>query len=316
MKRVQPGNAVTIGVCLAIAAAIVSGVSVFVNGKAVREFDDSSVFTTVKTVIVGIAFLSLLLRPGATSAVRGLSRTNLWRLGAIAVVGGSIPFILFFEGLGQAAPANAAIIQKSLFLWVGLLAVPMLGERLGWAQVGALAALVLAQLLIGRPAGIELGRGELMVLAATLLWSAEIIIARKALATVPAQVAATARMALGAIILLAYIVITGRAGDLVQFSAEQVGWLAITALLLFAYVSLWYGALKRAPAGVVTSLLTVAAPITVSLQVWDGRAAPAGEQLAGYVLLSLAALAIGAMALTNLRWRTTDGRIAATGGAQ
>lgn len=307
MNRTQPVSAVSIGIGFAIAAAILSGISVFLNGKAVRAFDDSSVFTTAKNVLVGLAFVALLLRPGATGAVRELSRSNKGRLIAIAAVGGSIPFILFFEGLSQAAPANAAIIQKSLFIWVGLLALPLLGERLGWAQVGALGALLVAQLMIGRPSAIEVGRGEVMVLAATLFWSVEIIIARKALAQVPTQVVATARMALGAVILLGYLVVTGRAGDLGHFNAEQVRWLIVTAALLFTYVSLWYGALKRAPATIVTSLLAIAAPITVGLQVWDGRSAPDGEQLAGYVLLIIAGLTVGLLALVpGRRTRASD----------
>ena len=50
----------------------------------------------------------------------------------IGVIGGSVPFILFFNGLAMASAPSAAFIHKTLFVWVVLLAVPFLGERLGW----------------------------------------------------------------------------------------------------------------------------------------------------------------------------------------
>ena len=285
------------GIGLAMAAALISGVSVFINGKAVRSFDDASRFHDRKEHTGGVAFVALLLRSGSAATVRQLSRRDYVRLGAIPIVGGSMPFILFFEGLRQATPANAAIVQKSLFLWVGFLAVPFLGERLGWGQVAALATLVCAQLLIGRPAGLDVGRGEMLILAATLLWSVEIVIARKALGGIPAPVARTARMSAGAVILLGYLGATGRIADLGRFDAEQWRWLVITGVLLGAYVSTWYAALKRAPATAVTCVLTVAAPITIGLQVWDGRAMPTSEQALGYALLLAAVATIAAVTM-------------------
>ena len=52
----------------------------------------------------------------------------------VAVVGGSVPFVLFFEGLARAEATQAAFIQKTLVVWVALLAVPLLHERLGLAR--------------------------------------------------------------------------------------------------------------------------------------------------------------------------------------
>jgi len=60
----------------------------------------------------------------------------------IAIVGGSLPFLLFFTGLSLASAPSAAFIHKTLFIWVAFLAVPFLGERLGWAQICALGVLL------------------------------------------------------------------------------------------------------------------------------------------------------------------------------
>jgi hypothetical protein len=48
------------------------------------------------------------------------------------------------------------------------------------------------------------------------------------------------------------------------------------------HVSAWYAALRHAPATVVTSVLTLGAPITAALTTWSGKPATTGEQLMGY----------------------------------
>ena len=51
----------------------------------------------------------------------------------VGVIGGSVPFVLFFEGLARAEATQASFIQKTLVIWVALLAVPLLRERFGVA---------------------------------------------------------------------------------------------------------------------------------------------------------------------------------------
>ena len=72
-----------------------------------------------------------------------------WRVAAVAVVGGSVPFILFFEGLARVTSADAAFIQKSLVIWVALLAVPLLRERISPWHLAAIAALIWGQAILG-----------------------------------------------------------------------------------------------------------------------------------------------------------------------
>ena len=57
---------------------------------------------------------------------------------------------------------------RNLF-WVALMAVPFLGERLGFIQIGALGTLLAGQALIAPPTGLGWGAGETMIAAATLL---------------------------------------------------------------------------------------------------------------------------------------------------
>jgi drug/metabolite transporter (DMT)-like permease len=105
------------GVGLAIGAAVISGFAVFVNGLAVRRFDDATVYTTAKNLIAGSVLLIALAAatmigtgPRPTSA----SKTSVPALMVIAVLGGAVPFVLFFEGLSRATSTNAAFIHKTL----------------------------------------------------------------------------------------------------------------------------------------------------------------------------------------------------------
>ena len=191
---------------------------------------------------------------------------------AIAVIGGSVPFVLFFEGLSRAEATQAAFIQKTLVVWVVILAVPLLHERLGWPHFAAIAMLVVGQAwLVETPARSSSGSGEAMILAATLLWAVEVIVAKKLLADLDSRLVGAARMALGTIVLLGWVVVSGRGDELVSLSRDQWGWVLLTGLILAGYVAIWFAALARAQAVDVTAVLVFGAVVTALLSRWaDG----------------------------------------------
>ncbi len=237
--------------------------------------------------------------PSERADVQALSRRSWLRLTVIAIVGGSVPFLLFFTGLAQASAPSAAFIQKTLFIWVAVLAVPFLGERLGFAQLGALAVLLGGQFLVVMPSGVTWGSGETMIAAATLLWAMESILARRLLSSVPSQIVGAGRLGIGLVVLLGYLLITERAGAIAALTAVQWTWVVGTGLILSAYVATWFAALQRAPASLVTSVLVVGAPITAALQVFRTGTLPAPGVLAGEALILVAALALAAYALRS-----------------
>lgn len=294
------------GIRLALLAATVSGISIFLNAQAVSAFPNATLFTTLKNVIVGAALVAAVLA-WRRAEVRRLAPRQWAGLAALGVIGGSIPFVLFFEGLARSVNAgDASFIHKTLFVWVALGALAFLPrERLGAGQVAALGVLVAAQLLLGAPRSATVGPGELMVLAATLLWAGEIVIARRLLSSTSSAVASAGRMGGGALVMLAY---TGATGQLtLALSPLQWSWVAVTAVLLIAFVSTWYAALERAPATAVACVLTLGAPITAALSLAAGRA-PSTQQLAGYALVCLAALAF--VTLPRLAEKRRSRRIA------
>jgi len=307
------------GLGLALVAGCISGLSIFLNGLMVKSFPDPTLLAGVRNGMVGLLFVTVLVALAARSSkavitdspvstpAQRLSRPQLVGLLVLGVIGGGIAFALFFEGLALAASPSSAVLQKTLFLWVAIAAWPLLGERPGAASLTALIVLLAGMLLIDPPAGTGIGVGELLILAATLLWTGETILARRLLPQVGAGRGAAARMAIGSIVLLGIVAWGGGLAGLTAWTPAMWGFVALTAALLAGYVAAWYGALERAPAGTVTSILVIGAIITATLRALTGGAAPTEQRLAGLLLLAAGA---GVVALVSLR-RSTRTVIAA-----
>lgn len=277
------------GVALALGTAAISGFSVYFNSFGVKLVPDAAVYTTAKNGVAAIILVGLALALGAAreaGALDGRRRTGLL---AIAVIGGSVPFVLFFSGLAIATAPTAAFIHKTLFIWVALMAVPLLGERLGLIQVGALGLLLGSQALIAPPTGLGWGPGETMIAAATLLWSVEVILAKRLLVGISAPLLGAARMGLGLVVLVGYLAVSGRLGGLATISGEAFLWILVTGVLLAGYVATWFSALRYAPATTVTSVLVTAVVVTGVLSSISKGAAPDPRVVLGYLLVLVAA---------------------------
>lgn len=295
-------EAVRWGVGLALITALISGVSVFVNGYGVKQVPDAAVYTTIKNGVAAVLLLGLALLVTRRSEVRALDRRTWFGLAAIGIIGGSIPFLLFFSGLAIASAPTAAFIHKTLFVWVAVLAVPVLGERLGWYPLAALAVLLVGQALVAPPVGVSWGAGETMIAAATLLWSVEVVIARRLLLeSVPSAVLGAARLGIGLVVLVGYLGVTGRFSMVTGLTATQWTWALGTGVLLAGYVATWFAALQRAPATVIASVLVVAAPITAILQAIANGATPSPQVLVGQLVITLGVAAMAALAIRSTR---------------
>lgn len=284
------------GIGLAVVTACLSGVAIFTNGYAVQHFHGSAPFTTAKNLVAALAIGGLLIRLTVGHSEEGWTapRTSGQRVGlvAVGVVGGSIPFLLFFEGLSRATSSNAAFIHKTLVVWVALLAVVLLRERLGWPHVVAIGALIAGQaILTDNLAEVGLGSGEMMILAATLLWSAEVVIAKTLLRELSPLTVGVSRMGIGAVVLVGWLAATGQLSALLGYSLGQWGWILLTGLLLTGYVATWFSALARAQAVDVTAVLVLGAVVTAML---NGlvRGVPVRPDLGGLALLLGAVLVV------------------------
>ncbi len=249
-------------IILATGTAIFSGVNNFLSKIAVTAVKDPIVFTTLKNGIVAVFLIGLILLLKNRSELSRLSPKQKRLLLVIGLIGGSIPFALYFTGLLQTPALNASLIHKTLFIWVAILAIPFLKEKLGWMQYAAMLLLFGGTIAIGGFQGFKFNGGELMILGATLFWAVENIIAKKVLQDVSSTLLAGARMTIGSVVLFGIVVFQGKVSLMSGLSVEQWGWTLLTSVLLAGYVLTWYTALKYAPATVVASILVSATLIT------------------------------------------------------
>lgn len=260
-------NAIRYATFFALGTAVFSGVNSFLTKIAVTAVANPIVFTTLKNAIVAIFIIGIILGLRKWREIKSLTKEQSIKLIAIGAIGGSVPFALFFTGLLKTSAINAALIHKTLFLWVLLFAIPILKERitkLQWVGIGAIFA---ANLFIGGFVGFKLNAGELMILGATILWAVENIIAKKALKELSSITVAAARMTIGSFLLFLLVFWQGNVGMLSGMGTMQWGWTILTSLLLLGYVFTWYTALKYAPATYVAMLIIPATLITNILSV-------------------------------------------------
>jgi drug/metabolite transporter (DMT)-like permease len=296
------------GVVLATGAALISGLAIYLNAFAVKQLPDAAVYTTLKNAIAAFVLMAAAVGLGAVRDVRAIDRRHWPAILAVGVIGGSVPFILFFTGLAQASAPSAAFIQKTLFVWVALLAVPFLGERLGVASVIGLGILLVGQALVLPPAGIRWGMGETLILGATLFWAAETILVKRLLGSIPSKVMAVLRMGIGLVVLAGYLALTGKLGVVAGLGATQWAWVVLTGLVLAGYVGTWFAALKRAPASVVASVLVLGAVVTGALTAISAGAPPSPTIIGGYFLIVAAAGMIAAWSVRAARQLADPGR--------
>ena len=117
------------GVFLVISTAVISGFAIFINSYAVKDID-SSLFTFLKNIVVALLLFAVILGIREYRELRELTRKQWMQLAAIGLIGGSIPFLLFFRGLQMTAGATSAFLHKTLFIFVAIFALLFLKEKL------------------------------------------------------------------------------------------------------------------------------------------------------------------------------------------
>lgn len=249
------------GIKFAFVTAIISGFSIFASKIFVSKMDPV-VYTTLKNLLVAAAFSLILFKPSFNQKIKTLSTKSWLKLLAIGMVGGSIPFYLFFKGLTLTSAASGAFIHKTLFIWVAILAIIFLKEKLNLKTILAYALILAGSLSLTKLGSLSFGTGEIMILSATIFWAVENIIAKKVLKNIAPEIVSWARMFFGAIILTATVLLNGNFSSLISLNIEQITSVLIGSTFLFFYVFTWYKALKFAPATTVSSILVVSTIIT------------------------------------------------------
>jgi len=306
------------GVAVAGLTALVSGVAVFVNAYGGRGLPSPSVYTAAKNLTTALVLgvltvLSVALSKSAVArrwtrvqrptgvGARSVTARTWAALAFVGIVGGGVAFALFFNGLAKLAATPAAFLHDSLVVWVGLLALPVLGERPTSWNVAAIGLLVGGEVaIVGGIGHLGSSPGTLLVLGATMLWAIETVAIKRLLETFSPAAVALVRMGVGSVVLVGYVGATVGLGPLVGLGAVQWGWVLLTGVLLAGYVATWMTALARARALDVTSVLVFSVVVTGLLQAAAGTRALAPQGLG---------LALVAGGTVLVAWAARRGRV-------
>ena len=251
------------GIYLVLLAAVISGLANFFNKFGLEALGKNAYqYTTLKNIIAAIVLSLLVLTPLIWPKLKRLSAADWLKLFFIGLIGGSIPFLLFFKGLSLTSAVSAAFIHKTLFIWVAVLAWPILKEKLTRVQLLALLILLGGNLVFGGFKFFSWGYAHNLILIATIFWAIENIVAKKALKDLSSLTVASARMVFGSIMLLGLVVWQGNISMLSGLNETQWIWTLIASAFLSGYVLTWYTALKHAPATYVATLLVPATLVT------------------------------------------------------
>lgn len=292
------------GLTLAVLAAVISGVAVWINTQAVTRvelFGDAGTYTTAKNLVAAVVVVAVALSAGRRQALvalrRPARRVQWWALLAVSLVGGSVPFLLFFEGLARSgSPVDAQAVHKaSLVVLVAVLGPALLRERLGPLQGIGLTLVVVGYLLMGEDLRAADTAGLLLVLGAAALWAVEAVLDRWLLGELSVATVAVARLGAGALWLVVFGLVTGDTSGLARLGVEGWAWAAVTGVVLAGYTACWLGALAGAQAVDVTAVLALAVPVTAVV-----NAVAEGTPLSPWYVLAL--LVLGAVVVAAAAW--------------
>lgn len=272
------------GLLLVLGTAIISGFSIFINKYGVAVINPY-VFTGLKNVLTALFLAGIILGTKNWSVLKRLSKKQWSLLLLIGLVGGSIPFLLFFKGLSSVNSAQGSFIHKTMFIFVAFLASFFLKEKIDKKFFIGGLLLMLSNFLLLKNLSFSFNRGALLIFLAVLFWAAENILSKYALKELSGKIVGWGRMFFGSLFILFFLAATGQLSLAAHLNLKQFNWTFITAILLLGYVFSWYHGLKFIPVSQATVILTLGSPVTTLLNFIAGSAINGKEILAGIIVV-------------------------------
>jgi drug/metabolite transporter (DMT)-like permease len=275
------------GVYLILATAIISGFSIYINKYSLAEFD-SSVFTFLKGVVVSVFLFSIILLGREFHSINKLSARQWLSLTLVGIIGGAVPFLLFFKGLSLTSAASGSFIHKTLFILASVLAFIFLKEKMDFKIISAAALLLVGNFLLLEldKGGLAYGLGEMLIVLAVVCWSFEIVLSKHLLKELSGSIVAFGRMFFGSVFILLFLFATGKAGLVTEVSGSGVLWVLITSVLLLLYTLTFYSGLKFVDVSVATPILLLGSPITTLMHVFFADSSILLSQMAGVAFIA------------------------------
>lgn len=251
------------GYFLALLTAIISGVSVFANGVAVKLTDPVE-YTLLKNVGALVFLFVLIALIGLFNQIRSLKKSQIFSLILIGLIGGSIPFMLFFSGLKMGGASVSSFIYRSLFIFCGISAYFILKERPSKNELlCGFLILVANALLVDYSQGFSIP--QILVLLATILWAVEYALSKKLTSSISPLIVALGRMFFGSLFIVAYLFATDSTPLSFNLSSEILISLVATSFTLFMFLGFWYTSLSKIKLTTASIILTLGGSITALL---------------------------------------------------
>ena len=273
------------GLILILLTAIISGISIFVNSIGVKEFD-SSIFTFSKNIVVALFLFSIILAFGKFAQLKALKRNQWIQLAIIGLIGGSIPFLLFFKGLQLTTGTTSAFIHKTMFIYIAIFAFLFLKEKLNrWFILGA-ALLLIGNFLFIRP-DFNLSIGHILIVFATLFWAVENTYAKYVVKEVSGTLIAFGRMFFGSLFILIFLSASGKLDLISSLTFVHFTWIFLTSVLLLGYVIAYYNGIRYIKISTAACVLAIGSPITTLLSfVFQAKAFSFNQVFGAFFILS------------------------------
>jgi len=272
------------GYYLVFSTAIISGFAIFINKFGVSVVNPY-IFTFLKNLIVAFLLTGILLALRDWRILKNLTKKQWLSLVIIGLVGGSIPFLLFFKGLSLTSAAQGSFIHKTMFIYVALLAVIFLKEKIDRRFLLGGLILILANFILLKKLPTSINFGDLLVLFAALFWAIENTISKYTLRELQGRTVAWGRMFFGTFFIFIFLFGTNQLPLITGLTLKQISWVIITGLILFGYVMSWYSGLKYIPVSQATAILLFGSPITTFLSLISGGKISFQEILSGILII-------------------------------
>lgn len=303
-RRVDPRT----GYSFAALNALISGFAIYIQGQSVKLFSDATLYATLKNAVVGVALLiPFAFMASSRAELKRLNARQWGLLALLAIVGGSVPYALFAAGLKLTTPVTSALLNHAQFLVVAVLAIFLLGERVGLIVWLAMLALLVGTTLGGTAQQRSLhtlvwNQGTVLIALSTLLFASGFVLAKYLLRDLSIMTVMTAKMSGGAALLLGYVAFTGRLGAVSHFSVTQWENVLATGLILLAFTVTAFIALRHITVTAATAI-PAAAPIITALLTAIAAQQVKLDQVAG-IGLSIIALAAAILFVFGMRRET------------
>lgn len=290
-------------IILVLLAACISGFSIFLNKFAVTD-SNAFVLTTMKNAIVAIFLISAIFFLKEACLLKKLSLKNLRDLAMLGLVGGCVPFLLFFFALQQTSAVNAGFLHKTIFVFAAIFAFFFHKEKISKSFIAAACLLLAGNYLLFSGISSFGSLADALIIAAVLLWAIENVFAKCIFQHNPqitGSILGFSRMFFGSAFMLAFLFFTKQSQFLFSQSPQELWWVLLTSIPLFFYVLFYYTGLKELPVHKATALLLLGQPITAMLSAFFMHQTISLSTAAGIILtLAGALLIIGLGFFTSL----------------